>query len=64
MLFQKEYKEAEEKLHSKGYYIDNMMAPYDDCYEISDETGKIMIDYLSLAQVIQLSNMIADKFPE
>ena len=61
MLFQKEYREAEEKLHRKGYYIDNMMEPYDECYEVSDKSGKIMIDHLSLAQVIQLSNMIVDK---
>ena len=58
MLFEKEYREAEEKLHSKGYYIGNMMEPYDDCYEVYNEAGKIMIDYLSLAQLEQLSNMI------
>ena len=58
MLFEKEYREAEEKLHRKGYYIDNMMEPYNDCYEVSDKTGKIMIDHLSLEQLKQLSNMI------
>ena len=58
MLFEKEYREAEEKLHSKGYYIENMIEPYDDCYEVYDGKGKTMIDHLSLAQVIQLSNMI------
>ena len=58
MLFEKEYKEAEDKLNCKGYYIDNMMEPYNDCYEVSDKTGKIMIDHLSLEQLKQLSNMI------
>ena len=58
MLFEKEYREAEEKLHRKGYYIDNMMEPYNDCYEVSDKTGRIMIDHLSLEQLKQLSNMI------
>lgn len=58
MLFEKEYREAEEKLHSKGYYVDNMMEPYEDCYEVYNKTGKIMIDHLSLAQLEQLSNMI------
>ncbi len=58
MLFEKEYWEAEEKLHSKGYYIDNMVEPYDDCYEVYNGAGKIMIDHLSLAQLVQLSNMI------
>ena len=58
MLFEKEYREAEEKLHSKGYYVDNMMEPYDDYYEVSNGKGKIMMDHLSLAQLEQLSNMI------
>ena len=58
MLFEKEYREAEEKLHSKGYYIDNMIEPYEDCYEVYNEAGKVMIDHLSLAQLKQLSNMI------
>ena len=58
MLFEKEYREAEEKLHSKGYYIDNMIEPYDDYYEVSNKAGKVMMDHLSLAQLEQLSNMI------
>ena len=59
MLFNEEIKEAEDKLHEKGYYISNMTAPYNDQYEIYDRDGNIIIDYLSVAQVIQLSNMIA-----
>ena len=56
-LFKKEYTEAEEKLHKKGYYVDNMI--YDsNCYEISDGNGKTLIDNLSLSQLIALSNML------
>ena len=58
MLYEKVYRETEERLHSKGYYVDNMVEPYDDCYEVYNEAGEIMIDHLSLAQLEQLSNMI------
>lgn len=55
-LFKKEYQEAEEKLYKKGYYVDNMI--YDsNCYEVSDE-NKVLIDHLSLAQLIALSEML------
>ena len=42
----------------KGYYTCNMTEPYNDQYEVSDENNNIMIDHLSVAQLIQLSNMI------
>jgi hypothetical protein len=58
MLFEKEIKEAQEKLYEKGYYVCNMVEPYNDQYEVSDENNNIMIDHLSVAQLIQLSNMI------
>ncbi len=58
MLFEKEIKEAEEKLYKKEYYVSNMTAPNNDLYEIYDRDGNATIDYLSVAQVIQLSNMI------
>ena len=58
MLFEKEIKEAQGKLHKKSYYVSNMLEPYNDCYEISNENNNIMIDYLSVAQLIQLSNII------
>ena len=39
------------------YYVDNMT--YDsNCYEIADGNGKILIDNLSLSQLIALSNML------
>ena len=56
-LFKKEYTEAEEKLYKKGYYVDNMINDL-NCYEISDGNGKTLIDNLSLAQLIALSNML------
>ena len=58
MLFEKEIKEAQEKLHKKSYYVSNMSELYNDCYEVFDGNNNIMIDYLSVAQLIQLSNMI------
>ena len=56
-LFKKEYTEAEEKLYKKGYYVDNMIHD-SNCYEIADGNGKTLIDNLSLAQLIALSNML------
>ena len=58
MLFEKEIREDEDKLYKKGYYTYNMTAPNNDLYEIYDRDGNATIDYLSVAQVIQLSNMI------
>lgn len=58
MLFNNEIKEAEDKLYKKGYYVSNMAAPYNDQYEIYNRDGNVTIDYLSVAQLIQLSNMI------
>lgn len=56
-LFKEEYHEAEEKLNRKGYYVCNMI--YDNtCYELYDKDGKVLIDYLSLAQLVQLSEML------
>ena len=52
-------KEAEEKLYRKEYYVFNMTEPYNDLYEIYDRTGKTVMDCLTEAQVIQLSNIIA-----
>ena len=55
-LFRKEYMEASDKLLEKGYYVDNMF--YDsNCYEASD-VNQVLIDHLSLAQLIALSEML------
>lgn len=51
------FKEAEEKLYRKGYYIDNM-ADFENEFEVSNGDGKILIDHLSLAQLKQLSNIL------
>ena len=56
-LFKKEYTEAEEKLYKKGYYISNMESD-SNYYEIANGNGKTLIDNLSLAQLIALSNML------
>lgn len=58
MLFEKEIKEADEKLYKKGYYISNMTEPYNNLYEVYDQNSNVVIDYLSVAQLIQLSNII------
>jgi len=58
MLFEKEYREAEEKLYNKGFYVENMVEPFNDCYEVLDGNAKVLIDHLSLAQLQQLSNML------
>ncbi|MDE6619179.1 MAG: hypothetical protein K2K74_01565 [Lachnospiraceae bacterium] len=59
MSFDKEFKEAEEKLYKKGYYVFNMSEPYNDLYEIYDKDSNTVMDYLSQAQVVQLSKIIA-----
>lgn len=59
MLFNNEIKEAEDKLYQKGYYVSNMTEPNNDLYEIYDRNCNVKIDYLSVMQLIQLSNMIA-----
>ena len=58
MLFENEIKGAQEKLYEKGYYTCNMTEPYNDQYEVYNGDGKVMIDHLSVAQLIDLSNMI------
>ncbi len=57
MLFEKEYRLAEEKLYKKSYYGDNMV--YDDTlYEVYNKDHDVVSDYLSLAQLIALSNLL------
>lgn len=58
MLFEKEIREAENKLNKKGYYTFNMIEPNNDQYEVYNGDGEVMIDHLTIAQLIQLSNMI------
>lgn len=58
MLFEKEFKEAEEKLYSKDCYVENMAEPCNEYYEVFDKKGKILMDYLSMAQLVQLANLL------
>lgn len=57
-LFQNEYREAEEKLYKKGYYLETMDPDlFDNEFQVLDGK-KVKIDHLSLGQAIQLSNML------
>ena len=58
MLFEKEIREAENKLNKKGFYVCNMVEPNNQQYEVCNGDGNIVIDHLSVAQLIQLANMI------
>lgn len=49
---------AEKKLSEKGYYVSNMIESYNDQYEVYDQYGHVVIDYLSVAQLEQLANML------
>lgn len=51
------FKEAEEKLYRKGYYIDNM-TDFENEFEVSNADRKVLIDHLSLAQLVQLANIL------
>ena len=57
-LFREEYNGANEKLYKKGYYASNMVEPYNDEYELTDRSGKTVIDNLSLAQLEALSELL------
>lgn len=50
-------KQADQKLHDKGYYLFNM-AYNKNQYELCDGEGKVLIDHLSEAQVIALSEIL------
>ena len=58
MLFEKEIREAENKLNKKGFYVCNMVEPNNQQYEVYNGDGEVMIDHLSVSQLIQLANMI------
>lgn len=57
-MFEKEIKEAEDKLQSEGYYVSNMADPYNDLYEVCNGNMKVVMDYLSVAQLTQLGNIL------
>ena len=54
-------KAAETLLESKGYYISNQFdgsTTLPDEYELSDANGNVVIDHLSEAQVLQISEIL------
>ena len=56
-------KEAIKKLESKGYYVSNQFYGFgaelgSNEYELIDRDGNTVIDHLSEAQVVQLSNIL------
>lgn len=57
-LYKKEYNEANEELYKKGYYVANMTDCFTDEYEIYDRDMQVVMDHLSLAQLIQLANLL------
>ena len=57
----KDMKAATTLLESKGYYISNQFDGFTtlpDEYELSDENGNVVIDHLSEAQVLQISEIL------
>ena len=57
----KDMKAAEALLESKGYYISNQFDGFTtlpDEYELSDVNGNVVIDHLSEAQVLQISEIL------
>lgn len=51
-------RETEERIYNKGYILENMVEPYDNLFEIVDKNCKVVMDYLTAAQVEQLSNIL------
>lgn len=62
-LFKEEYNEANEKLFKAGYYVVNMTGAYNNNYEIYNKEGQVVMDYLTLSQLIQLSNILSQPKP-
>lgn len=57
-LFENEIKEAEEKLYKKGYYVANMTDCHNDKFEVYNGDCEVVIDYLTVAQLIQLADLL------
>lgn len=57
----KNMKAAETLLERKGFYISNQFDGFTtlpDEYELSDVNGNVVIDHLSEAQILQLSEIL------
>lgn len=57
-LFKNEIREAENKLKEKGYYVENMTGCHDDKFELYNSDCEIVMDYLTVSQLVQLSNLL------
>ncbi len=58
-LFKNEIRTSEDKLYKKGYYVSNMIEPYNDEFEVCNRDCEVVINHLSVAQLVQLADMIA-----
>lgn len=57
-LFENEIREAENKLQKKGYYVTNMRDCHNDKFELYNGDCEIVMDYLSVAQLLQLAELL------
>lgn len=57
-LFKNEIREAEDKLYKKGYYVANMTDCHNDKFEIYNSDCEVVMDYLTVAQLTQLANLL------
>lgn len=57
-LFKNEIQEAENKLSRKGYYVANMTECNSDKFEVYNENCEVVMDYLTVSQLIQLANLL------
>lgn len=58
MLFEKEIREAEDKIYNKRGYVVCNMADNQNEFEIYDRNEKVLIDHLSVAQLEQLAEIL------
>lgn len=57
-LLKNKIKEAEEKLYKKGYYVANMAYCNNDKFELYNGDCEVVIDYLTVAQLQQLADLL------
>lgn len=57
-LFKNEIREAGTKLQEKGYYVANMTGCHNDKFEIYNRACDVVMDYLTVNQLVQLSNLL------
>ena len=58
-LFKNEIREAENKLYRKGYYVANMTNCHNDKFEVYDVNMNVVMDYLTVAQLAQLAELLS-----